>query len=189
MGRKKISEKNPELIELLFSVYFATGDQKEAARRAHMTTRTARKYLHEKGIYPKRGITKGKYYPRKFKGKFPTWVRENPQINLEGLSMEDLVSLSGCSMKDIYNYFRRLRIAIEREIKTLPDLRDSPGAIPDLNKTLIPFALWKQYSISRKGYTRTVRITVLGKNGVHYIFDIHLDALWSIISHQKVRNL
>lgn len=189
MGRKRIAEKNPEAIERLFSVYFATGSQKEAARRAGITTRTARKYFHERGIYPKRGIVKGKYYPRKFKGKFPTWVRNNPDLDLGGMSLEQITSLSGCKRKDITDYLWRLKGAIGREIESLPDVRHLPGAIPNQGGTLIPFGAWRQYAIERKGYTRALHITALLKNGTTHEFDIHLDALWGVIAHQKERNL
>ena len=189
MGRKKISEKNPEAIQRLFSVYYITGSQREAASRAGMTTRTARKYFHQRGLYPKRGTVRGKFYPNKLKGKFPTWIRDNPGVDLANKTLDQIAALSGCKKKEIQDYLWRIKRATEREIASLPDLREFPGAIPNTNETLIPFGAWRQYAISRQGYTRKIHISALLKNGTTHEFDIHLDALWAVIAHQKERTL
>jgi len=189
MGRKKISDKNPEAIRVLFDVYYVTGSQRQAAEKAGMTTRTARKYFHERGIYPKRGTVKGKFYPKKYKGKFPTWVRNNPEINLSDKSFDEISALSGCKKKEIKDYLWRIKKAVTREVETLPDLRTYAGAIPDTTGVLYPFRAWDSYVISLFGYSRKIVINAQIRNIGDKLFYIHLDALWAAIARQKARTL
>lgn len=181
MGRKKLTQQNPEFLQILVQEYMRTGSQKKAAHRAGCSIRSARTYLHQQGIFPKRGRQKGRFYSKAYKGRFAQWLKENPTVELAGKTPPQIAQLSGCSAKDIREYFYRVEKAIQREVKTLPDLRKLNGSLKDLRGKLIPFKAISSYKIKTSGYRREILVEAKLKTSLTVLFKIHLDALWGFI--------
>jgi hypothetical protein len=186
MGRRKLSEMDKGFIETLIEAYMETGSQEKAAEIAGCSVRTARTYLHQEGIWPKRGRQKGRFYPKVYKGKFVKWLRAHSDVDISQMSPPQVAEISDCSAKEIREYYYRLERALGREIAQLPDLKSLPGGLRSTTGFLIPFGAWDRYTIQTKGYRRAIYINVTLKNGLPTLFYVHLDALWSIIEKRTL---
>lgn len=188
-GRKKISDRDPDRVALLLDTFQATGDQRLAASAARMTTRTARKYLHEAGIWPRRGKPPGRFYLRTYNSDYVQWMKAHPEIDLRGKGLDELVALSGCPRQHVREYYERLEKALTRELETLPPLGNLPGAIKDTTGVNIPFRAFDTYKISSKGYSRFLTIEASLKTGGDRTFHLHLDSLWAFINGKTLEEV
>jgi len=180
MGRKKYIEKDPGFLSRLVETYTLTGSEVETARKLSCGERTVRKYLHEAGIHPSPGRPKGRYHDKNYKGAFPRWLRDHPEITLPE-SPKEIAVLTGCTTDEISSHLRRLRKAIEREINSLPDLRTLDVVMPDEEGKTIPMKAIASYKILIRKHSRKIRIQATLKGGKDVSFYTHLDYIWEVI--------
>jgi hypothetical protein len=178
MSRRKVTKYKTSFDEML-KTFIKTGSYLKTAKELHLSYKTVRKYLTEKGIQNPRGKPKGTLSKRY--GDLMTWVRGHPNVKLPK-SYKEIMTLTGLSLDSIKCYIQRRRDEVRDFIKSIPSLKTLEITFVTKSGVKIPTLYFKSYEIDFNKWTLVITIKVVLKNNQKMNFNFLMKDLKGVLN-------
>lgn len=179
MGRRKIREERGVSLDDIRSLYRQLESVKGVARSIGVSYRTAKKYLREAGVQPRRGRPPVEEGGKHFSA-FANWLRKHPQTALPR-SISAISKITGFSKDTIKSYLRRRRRRVQKFVESLPPLGEKNRLLLDIEGRRIPTRGMDWYILSIDRWTLKIKIRALMKNQRPYFFEYTMEELKRVL--------